>query len=852
MRRTKADNKSTVSKKLSSRRGMTMAEMLITVAIIIVLAGLAFLSLAAYQRMLEQKKRDGYAKEIYFAAQNHLAMARGEGYMQVTEAADKSSDANVKKQVYGETDVDYSDVRYFVVNGNIKEDPSSLLDVMLPFGSVDENIRAGSYILAYQPKTGMVLDVYYCSPGTGKFDHTLETGDYAAVKALRDEYNADGTVKTDNKLARRSCTLGGKDGVILGWYNGADAADLGEGIRTPQIKVVNGDSLYVRVKFNNIEKGKNTAIEGYSVRLLITGTTPAVDGSKKYAKRAIDLVVNGGSQASDNVTGKRICSWSEVTDSKDGSLTFVLDDITAVSGNTSGNTGYHFADLNYVGKSNGTDLIAGEDIKIEAVAYTNSALCNIGYSNAVKTNSLYQRVSEKKTGTNTTDTIAYIGSIRHLENLDDRVSGIDSGKIGIKSAKQTRDLNWNTFRSVLNSAAVSGIYAYNSTSKHNDFYPVTPLSTLDEYDGMRHSISNVTVTSGASSDDKAAGIFGTIDNGKKISNIEVIDPSISGSGDCGALAGAVSNGTVKNVIVYNTSGFDVLRAPTIDSDGGNAGGLIGKLSSGSISYCGAALVVDASGNAGGLIGSSTGGTVSQCFSGGHTENGEYYKHDNKGYRDTSDPIFNITAGAAAGGLIGSAGSTEITNSYSTCSAKGSVGSNTGGFVGTASGGKYTNCYCTGLAAYGLGFDTDNDPVNTAADAVNNAFIGTGGSVAGTSSGLHYLRITNEYKIKNDNEAKYKTGGTEKAGPIDESASTFNDLTGGNWNEAKPYDSSLGYRNSGSNTVRYSFVTVTQLKKAKNGTTKDYSYENSNTGLNAYFVNTHYGDWPSPEVFVIND
>ena len=880
------DQNSIVRRKLSSRRGMTMAEVLMTVAIVIILMGLIFVSLLAYQRALEQKKMDGYAKELYFAAQNHLSMARGEGYLQVTEAADKSGDAGDKKAVYGSLDTADDKVRYFVVGNNggslINDDPQSLLDLMLPFGSVDEFVRQGSYIISYQPDTGMVLDVYYCSP-SGKFKHTLTESDYDDVKDLRDVFDTDGKILTDRKTMRRKCTLGSgdyvDDDVILGWYGGADAVDLNNAIKAPEISVQNGDVLKVTVKcYMKNKKDQSPLGNDYRVKLLITGTTPmetgagtegTTVGNKKYAKRAVEIIT-GTAAAEPDTCGDRDVGGALDQTGDSYTIYFMLDDITEVG---SEKKGYHFADLESVGDGNGGSLIPGEDIKIEAVAYMKNTLCNIGYSDAVVTNSLYQSTSDERTETSIGGTqgasgatasankTAYIGSIRHLENLDPQISGVDNSKLKIVSAKQTDDFTWDSANWGSTYYLDATTHYYTSDDfKHDKFCPVTMATGINEYDGMRHSISGVEVTSGArntaSSTDSntPAGIFGTVEGGVTVKNLELIDPAISGSGDCGALAGAMTSGTISNVIAYNKDSDD-LRDPSIDSSGAAAGGLVGSMTGGTISYSGAALVVNGKDAAGGLIGSATSGAVSQCFSGGHTQKGEYFSHTN-GSRNENDPIYNITSSGAAGGLIGSAGSATIENSYSTCSVNGSAGNNTGGFVGTASG-IITNCYCTGLVGNGKDNGKNKElSVAQKSDAVNNAFIG-GGTLHNDSGGNHYLSITNEYNVVDGNkvlETAYKTGGTSTATAIDGSAETFNAMTGGNWNQAKPYDTTLKYRNSNNNKVRYSFVTVTQLKKNKrvgNDGSGDIRFENSNTGLNAYFVNTHYGDWPSPEVFIIN-
>jgi hypothetical protein len=78
-------------------------------------------------------------------------------------------------------------------------------------------------------------------------------------------------------------------------------------------------------------------------------------------------------------------------------------------------------------------------------------------------------------------------------------------------------------------------------------------------------------------------------------------------------------------------------------------------------------------------------------------------------------------------------------------------------------------------------------------------------------------------------------------PIDLNADSYNTFVGAwdDWNPARAYDSSLVQYYSGSYTLR----TVDELNSAV-----PTGYEN----WNQLFVKTHYGDWPSPEVFFINE
>ncbi|MDO4803706.1 MAG: type II secretion system protein, partial [Lachnospiraceae bacterium] len=71
--------------KLGSPLGVTVAELLAVIAILGVLAGVAFVGFWNYQRSLGQLERDTIAKEIFVAAQNHLTAAQGEGYLGATD-----------------------------------------------------------------------------------------------------------------------------------------------------------------------------------------------------------------------------------------------------------------------------------------------------------------------------------------------------------------------------------------------------------------------------------------------------------------------------------------------------------------------------------------------------------------------------------------------------------------------------------------------------------------------------------------------------------------------------------------------------------------------------------------------
>ena len=485
--------------------GFSLAELLIVVAIIVVLAGVSFVAVQARQKAMHQAEVDSIAKEIYVAAQNHLIMAKSENYLGLKDESFGTPDNSTAEQ----------GVYYIVKNSGSGIAPASaaqMEEVLLPVGAVDETVRTGNYIIRYQPKTAIVLDVFYCTPNSttsspgGRFSGELGDGDYSDLMALRGDGQKSGRAKYKN--------------LIVGWYGGESAAQIptGEPLEQPQIEIENADRLLVRVKDPN----KSTAGEGVTLRLIVTGM--GLDGKETNVKMAVDpkdypYDVNQGGE------------WD---------YEIPLDDITK--------TGKHFCEWNAV---NG-DFVPGQDLKIQAVVFNTAAISNIAYSDEEFTNSLFERIEIDNTGVIT----AYINSIRHLENLEEDISqikttnstllgnGTSAAQFNLQKAMQTSDLNWVKFRENINSKNPNTVQIYTSDetpvpTAEGCYLPVSPDYELS-YDGQYYNITGIAVVH---TDD--AGLFGKIQNTNTttVSNLALVDFSIETTGDAGALAGSLNKVT---------------------------------------------------------------------------------------------------------------------------------------------------------------------------------------------------------------------------------------------------------------------------------------------------------------------
>jgi len=620
-----------------NQQGFSLAEMLLVVAIIIILAGLVFIALPKYQRSMEQLEYDGIAKELFLTAQNHLSMAEGQEYFGMSTTVDSST---------GRCDFGYPEdadkgIYYFVVGDGTGNTNSGLLNgnnvlaLMLPDLSIDDTVRmGGSYIIRYQKTPAQVLDVFYSDKNDTRFGFDFTSTAYSNIYP-----GLAGDAKKEN---RKSYGTGKK---VLGYYGGVDALTLLaiEELDVPVLNVFNSiDKDILRAKITI-----PTYTEATGIRLIVTGVT-------SRHSRVVPLV-------SDTVTPL------------ESTYETVLDDITADSSHfkklfCSGNDSYPGCDIaagQYDLTGSAYDLIPGEDIIIRAQVYRGAL---VSFSNEMRTNSLFASYDES-------NKTVEISSMRHLANLGNNISSFTlvrsraASNVDVNKAVQTSDLSWDEFSAAVGKTAATAIIydSENNPASAGIFIPIYPEGILD-YDGQGHSIKGLNIS--ASGD---AGLFSDVEGGR-FENLKLEDFTVSGTTSAGALAGTSSSSVFSNILVTG-------KNSTVSASTGPAGGLAGSVTGGTVSKCASAVRVSGGSAAGGLVGTTSTTAVSGSYSGGHTTNGAYSSVD-----------YDV-AGTVAGGLIGSYEGGNISYSYSTCSVSGNTA---GGLAGVLTCNSVTNCYATGL------------------------------------------------------------------------------------------------------------------------------------------------------------
>ncbi|MCR4892672.1 MAG: InlB B-repeat-containing protein, partial [Lachnospiraceae bacterium] len=666
------------------KQGFTLAETLIVVVILGILAAVSFIGIVPMVRDMRQTKLDSMAESLYSSAQNRFSEIYVYGKDADKEVlktgAHEVTDSSGSGLYYiSNTDKGTSAYNY-ILHGNT----SGTGDV---FSWMDTHIGSNAWVIEYEPDTCTVSNVFYSDDeglgGYGKSGTEYTTGSslFGVVTAYAYDAGSAGSLAgliyggegRDRYIG--ADRVKERSAVNVGWFGGATptAGYLSKiGNMSCSVNIVNEEKLYalftVDIPSVTNEDGNEALITGTGGLLAESGLKFTVSVQDTLANENIWQGVFGYNGTTiycptDADLSARILDYGQKGDSDHTVLSWkvMLDDLTDP---LNGSGGSSFAQRFKTGESGLTGTFTpGNDI--DAVILVENEK---GYIPSVADydtdNSLF---AYDEDGNNTTVKVAYG---RHLQNLNQATSGYNPGASATVTVEQVANISFGEGSK------------WQAAYPDRTFIPIYNETTIQSYNGGKKKLSNLTadydpshvtgaeISALSDTAKKSAGLFSEF-KGTEIKDIIMVDPVICDAGggaeNAGGLAGKTTGGDliITGCQLYYTE--DEYKDLTITGDD-DSNWIVAK------------------NNAGGLIGLAENSNVYLASGDGH---------DGAGMNFAATVVRATGSSSHAGGLIGSAtGDMTVNGSYADCYIKGGT---VGGLAGSSGGGSsFTNCYSAGF------------------------------------------------------------------------------------------------------------------------------------------------------------
>ncbi|MDO4182391.1 MAG: hypothetical protein Q4E12_02125 [Coriobacteriia bacterium] len=584
------------------RAGFTLAELLLTVGILVILFALVAINVVQWQKNLRQTELDGKAEVVYTAVQNALSkkMAAGatscydpdlsesNGVAPFPNAEDIPSDAD--------PDVDLikpGDIYYFTSND--KDSQGHAAYVLVDDNTIDGNAH---WVVEFDPASATVYSVFYS-------ENLANCATGYAYDAFG-EYNTSLRYR-DNRL---------KDGARVGYYGGGSANSGDVTKITPRITVINAEKLVANLSVS-VPSSAGTSSPVFEVTL-----------KDAEGNTYIQYFTYGQPTVEGNTKNYPVNSASMTKLGRTYSVALTLDDLSEEATRFVNQYG---SKATITGDGNNA-LDAGTELTITLkVSVPSDWKLDSGTADESITNSLF---ADKSTAN-----AAYVSCVRHLQNLDNS-SGVTDA---ITTAVQTDNLSfvasadkeglWDWAETYCGAGSEKAAYFNGLSEGKANFKPISNshLGSTNPntfYDGGDHIIKNF-FTDASVKGDEYTGLFASAYG--NIKDLTMTGTRVLAGASTKAAAALVGHATrnvgINNVQVYlaaeDINGIpgaaaDKYQYTWIGDNGSsslNVGGLIGEVTGGTVSIfrSSAAATVGAFNNsantAGGLVGNVTGGIV---------------------------------------------------------------------------------------------------------------------------------------------------------------------------------------------------------------------------------------------------
>lgn len=687
------------------KKGYTLAEVLATVAILLILVAIAVPAIFSIRKNLRQKALDNKAELIYTAVQNNLVKLQSNGNSSLY-------DGEKTAKAMGRTPSDATkEQKLYYALSTEKADTTRAASVLVTTDTVDGELYNNYWVVEYNPESASVYAVFYSE------SDSIKPYDPNVYDSFRYK---------DNRLS---------DGARIGYYGGDALDGSNTAVLAPKITVTNEEKLVATITC--MRPGQDDKKLGFDVVLSddqgnkLNLSYKAV--GDKLVHTADDLYLADQSPADQE---KADSNEESSIVGRSYTLKITLDDLK--------NEASRFVSI--YGEKNQqlanrkiTPLNAGTNLHIKITVRSDNYKID-GLATECTTNSLFADQSTSN------QAVVYYG--RHLQNLD-LASGVTEG---ITEAVVKNPVHFEKQEDKEEGDTSSWYSCYGDKA----FTPITN-TYLKKFSGERTAIIyHLTVKEGvkiAGTERKGAGMFAVLKDSMTVENLRLAGTTIAITGEgkekvsVGAIAGETTGSAkITNCEVYlDTEDIEGKNENDVWISGaGIQGGLIGHTnsvaesgSSVTIVNSFAATVMDGreNGTTGDLIG-TVGGLIGQADCAVNIKNC---------YADS------YLTGDVTGGLIGSVNSGSVNVEYCYTAGYQNPANHGGGLVASSVDSnalKIKNSYT--VATYLENSESNNNPVIYAVSpgTLKNVYYLNKGKNVENDNGkaVDYLTFSNKAKM----------------------------------------------------------------------------------------------------------
>lgn len=687
------------------KKGYTLAEVLATVAILLILMAIVVPAIFSIRKNLRQKALDNKAELIYTAVQNNLVKLQSNGN---SSLYDGEKTANAMERT--PSDATKEQKLYYALSSE-KANTTRAASVLVTTDTVDGELYNNYWVVEYNPESASVYAVFYSE------SDSIKPYDPNVYDSFRYK---------DNRLS---------DGARIGYYGGDALDGSNTAVLAPKITVTNEEKLVATITC--MRQGQDNKPLSFDVVL----TDDKGNQLNLKYKASGDKLVHAKDDLHVGDMSEKDTNEESSIVGRSYTLKITLDDLTSDA--------TRFVSLygeknSYLKSTNTKALRAGTALNIKVTVRSENHKID-GLFTQYDTNSLF---ADKSTSENAA---IYYG--RHLQNLDQE-SGVAED---IKTAKLGNSIHFEKQEEKEKDDTTSWYSCYGNKA----FTPITNKN-LESFIGDKSmaiyhlNVKNgvdITTADGSATGRKGAGLFAVLKDSMTVENLRLAGTTIAITGEgkekvsVGAIAGETTGSAkITNCEVYlDTEDIEGKNENDVWISGaGIQGGLIGHTNSGSdsgssvtIDNSFAATVMDGreNGTTGDLIG-TVGGLIGQA--------------------DCAVSIKNCYAdsyltGDVTGGLIGSVNSGSVNVEYCYTAGYQNPANHGGGLVASSVDSnalKIKNSYT--VATYLENSESNNNPVIYAVSpgTLENVYYLNKGKNVENDNGeaVDYLTFSNKAKM----------------------------------------------------------------------------------------------------------